>query len=66
MKGLISAAFQSPALPSTSLDVTVGGLSALSTTWKSTDGTASRWKYVVGDAIVHRGVCRTGQPFKPL
>jgi hypothetical protein len=30
----------------------------LSTTWKSTDGTASHWKYVVGNVIVYRDVYR--------
>jgi hypothetical protein len=38
--------------------VTVSGLSVLSTTWKSTDGTASHWKYVVDNAIVYRDVYR--------
>jgi hypothetical protein len=32
--------------------VTVSGLQVLSTTWKSTDGTASQWKYVVDNVIV--------------
>jgi hypothetical protein len=35
--------------------VTVSGFYVLSTTWKSTDGTASHWKYVVGNVIVYRG-----------
>ena len=38
--------------------VTVSGLQVLSTTWKSTDGTRSHWKYVVDNAIVYRGVYR--------
>src|SRR6202795_2623854 len=38
--------------------VTVSGLSVLSTTWKSTDGTASHWKYVVDNVNVYRGVYR--------
>ena len=38
--------------------VTVSGLSVLSTTWKSTDGTASHWKYVVDNVIVYRDVYR--------
>ena len=38
--------------------VTVSGLQVLSTTWKSTDGTRSHWKYVVGNAIVYRDVYR--------
>src|SRR5882672_10714465 len=40
--------------------VTVSGLSVLSTTWKSTDGTASHWKYVVDNVIVYRDVYRAG------
>ena len=36
-------------------DVTVGGLRVLSTTWKSTDGTVSHWKYMIGNVIVYRG-----------
>jgi len=40
--------------------VTVSGLQVLSTTWKSTDGTASHWKYVVDDVIVYRDVYRAG------
>ena len=38
--------------------VTVSGLSVLSTTWKSTDGTASHWKYIIGNVIVYRDVYR--------
>jgi hypothetical protein len=38
--------------------VTVSGLQVLSTTWKSTDGTRSHWKYVVDNAIVYRDVYR--------
>jgi len=38
--------------------VTVSGLQVLSTTWKSTDGTRSHWKYVVDNVIVYRGVYR--------
>jgi hypothetical protein len=30
----------------------------VSTTWKSTDGTASHWKYVVDNVNVYRGVYR--------
>ena len=41
--------------------VTVSGLQVLSTTWKSTDGTASHWKYVVDNVIVYRDVYRAGQ-----
>jgi hypothetical protein len=33
-------------------------LQVLSTTWKSTDGTASHWKYVIGNGIVYRDVYR--------
>jgi hypothetical protein len=40
--------------------VTVSELSALSTTWKSTDGTRSHWKYVVDNVIVYRDVYREG------
>ena len=38
------------------------GLQVLSTTWKSTDtdGTRSRWKYVVDNVIVYRRVHREG------
>jgi len=43
--------------PATSA-VTVSGLQVLSTTWKSTDGTRSHWKYVVGNVIVYRDVYR--------
>src|SRR5712671_3655761 len=38
--------------------VTVSGLQVLSTTWKSTDGTASHWKYVIDNVIVYRDVYR--------
>jgi hypothetical protein len=38
--------------------VTVSGLQVLSTTWKSTDGTASHWKYVVDKVNVYRDVYR--------
>src|SRR6266849_8044805 len=38
--------------------VTVSGLLVLSTTWKSTDGTASHWKYVVDNVIVYRDAYR--------
>jgi hypothetical protein len=38
--------------------VTVSGLEVLSTTWKSTDGTASHWKYIIGNVIVYRDVYR--------
>src|ERR1700674_5086210 len=34
--------------------VTVGGVQVLSTTWKSTDGTASHWKYIKDNANVYR------------
>jgi hypothetical protein len=36
--------------------VTVTELSVLSTRWESTDGTASYWKYIIGDFIVCRDV----------
>jgi hypothetical protein len=39
--------------------VTVSGLQVLSTTWKSTDGTASHWKYVIDNVNVYRDVYRT-------
>src|SRR5882762_2959775 len=42
--------------------VTVSGLSVLSTTWKSTDGTASHWKYIVDNVIVYRDVYRENFP----
>jgi hypothetical protein len=42
--------------------VTVSGLQVLSTTWKSTDGTASHWKYVVDNVIVYRDVYRGAAP----
>ena len=38
--------------------VTVSWLQILSTTWKSTDGTASHWKYMIGNVIVYRHVYR--------
>src|ERR1700737_4259175 len=38
--------------------VTVSGLQVLSTTWKSTDGTASHWKYIIGNVIVYSDVYR--------
>ena len=38
--------------------MTVSGLQVLSTTWKSADGTASHWKYVVDNVIVYRDVYR--------
>jgi hypothetical protein len=54
--GSQSAIFQNAA-------VTVSGLQVLSTTWKSTDGTRSHWKYVVDNFIVYRDVYRgTFQP----
>ena len=34
--------------------VTVSGFQVLSTTWKSTDGSASHWKYIIGNVIVYR------------
>ena len=34
----------------------------LSTTWKSTDGTASQWKYVIDNVIVYRDVYRGSGP----
>ena len=40
--------------------VTVIALQVLSTTWKGTDGTASHWKYVVGNVIVYRDMYREG------
>jgi hypothetical protein len=38
--------------------VTVSGLQVLSTTWKSTDGIASHWKYIIGNVNVYRDVYR--------
>jgi len=38
--------------------VTVSKIEVISTTWKSTDGTVSHWKYVIGNAIVYRHVYR--------
>jgi hypothetical protein len=38
--------------------VTVSGLQVLSTTWKSTDGTLSHWKYIIDNVIVYRDVYR--------
>src|SRR6202171_3680915 len=38
--------------------VTVSGFQVLSTTWKSTDGSASHWKYIIGNVIVYRRVYR--------
>jgi hypothetical protein len=38
--------------------VTVSGIQLLSTTWKSTDGTVSHGKYIIGNAIVYRDVYR--------
>jgi len=38
--------------------VKISGFEVLSTTWKSTDGTASHWKYIIGNAIVYRDVYR--------
>jgi hypothetical protein len=35
-----------------------GGLSVLSTTWKSTDGTASHRKYIIDNSNVYRDVYR--------
>jgi hypothetical protein len=40
--------------------VTVSGLQVLSTTWKSTDGTASHWKYIIDNTNVYRDVYREG------
>jgi len=42
--------------------VTVSGLQVLSTTWKSSDGTRSHWKYVVDNANVYRDVYRGSGP----
>jgi hypothetical protein len=41
---------------------TVSGLQVLSTTWKSTDGTVSHWKYIyiIDNANVYREVYREG------
>jgi len=44
--------------------VTVSGLQVLSTTWKSTDGTASHWKYIIDNAIVYRDVYRAPRNLK--
>ena len=38
--------------------MTVRWFRVLSTTWKSTDGTASHWKYVIDNVIVYRDVYR--------
>jgi NAD(P)-dependent dehydrogenase (short-subunit alcohol dehydrogenase family) len=38
--------------------VTVSWFRVLSTTWKSTDGTRSHWKYMMGNVIVYRNVYR--------
>jgi len=38
--------------------VTARRFEVLSTTWKSTDGTVSHWKYIKGNAIVYRDVYR--------
>jgi hypothetical protein len=46
--------------------VTVSGLQVLSTTWKSTDGTVSHWKYIIGNVIVYRDVYRRSQHQAPL
>src|SRR2546425_9822147 len=43
-----------PGLEPAASAMTVSGLQVLSTTWKSTDGTASHWKYSIGNVIVHR------------
>jgi len=37
---------------------TVSGLQVLSTTWKSTEGTVSHWKYVVDDVTVYLDMYR--------
>src|SRR6267142_4097573 len=46
-----------PAIPS-GRAVTVSGIQVLSTTWKSTDGTVSHGKYIIGNAIVYRDMYR--------
>jgi hypothetical protein len=33
----------------------------VSTTWKSTDGTVSHWKYIIGNVIVYRDVYRASR-----
>jgi hypothetical protein len=38
------------------------GIRVLSTTWKSTDGTVSHWKYIIGNVIVYRDVYRLRSP----
>jgi hypothetical protein len=43
--------------PATSC-VAVSGAQVLSTVWKSTDGTAGYWKYVVDNVIVNRDPMR--------
>jgi hypothetical protein len=63
---LTSNDLQRLALLSTSFDVTVSGLSVLSTTWKSTDGTASHWKYVADNVIVYRDVYRAQRALNRL
>jgi hypothetical protein len=35
--------------------------SAVTATWKSTDGTASHWKYIIGNVIVYRDVYRASR-----
>ena len=47
-----------PGLEPAASAMTVSGLQVLSTTWKSTDGTASHWKYIIGNVIVYRHVYR--------
>ena len=54
MKGMAGTTGLEPAASA----VTVSGLQVLSTTWKSTDGTRSHWKYVLDNAIVYRDVYR--------
>jgi hypothetical protein len=46
--------------------VTVSRLQVLSTTWKSTDGTASHWKYVIDNVNVYRDVYRGWLPNDPM
>jgi hypothetical protein len=55
-----SAVPAGPPVPIENCAVIVSGLQVLSTTWKSTDGTRSRWKYVVDNVIVYRRVHREG------
>jgi len=56
----ISATLLERMAGTTRLELATSAVTA--TTWKSTDGTVSHWKYIIDNAIVYRHVYRGSQP----